>query len=82
MRLAPRDVAMFRFLLEAEDNLAFMTTVDRWACVVCVVFSPHHAAAVRRYLETMREAIPFDVILASRDPDTGALPGGATDSRS
>ena len=66
VRLRPADVAMFRFLLEAEDNLAYMSTVDRWACVLRVVFSPHQAAAVRRYLTSMRELVPFDVIL---DPD-------------
>ena len=59
VRLAPKDVAMFRFLLEAEENLAYMSTVDRWACVLRVTFSPHQETAVRRYLETMREKIPF-----------------------
>lgn len=67
VRLRPCDVAMFRFLLEAEDNLAYMSTVDRWACVLRVVFSPHQAKAVRLYLESMRERIPFEIILI---PDT------------
>lgn len=62
VRLALQDVAMFRFLLEAEDNLAYMSTVDRWSCVLRVTFSPHQEGAVRRYLETMREKIAFTVI--------------------
>lgn len=62
VRLDPRDVAMFRFLLEAEDNLAYMSTVDRWSCVLRVTFSPHQEDAVRRYLETMRERIVFSVV--------------------
>ena len=63
VRLRPCDVAMFRFLLEAEDNLAYISTVDRWACVLRVVFSPHQTMAVKRYLETMRAVIDFDIIL-------------------
>ena len=66
IRLQPSDVAMFRFLLEAEENLAYMSTVDRWACVLRVIFSPHQAKAVRLYLASMRDLIPFTVIL---DPD-------------
>lgn len=66
VRLKPSDVAMFRFLLEAEDNLAYASTVDRWASVVRVVFSPHQAEAVREYLAATRELVPFTVIY---DPD-------------
>lgn len=68
VRLVPRDVAMFRFLLEAEDNLAYMSTVDRWACVLRVTFSPHQERAVRRYLETMREKIVFEIIMEDEHP--------------
>ena len=62
IRLAPKDVAMFRFLLEAEDNLAYMSTVDRWACVLRVTFSPHQEAAVHRYLATIRAKIDFEEV--------------------
>ena len=53
---------MFRFLLEAEDNLAYMSTVDRWACVLRVTFSPHQHAAVRHCLESIRTQICFEEI--------------------
>lgn len=63
VRLAPCDVAMFRFLLEAEDNLAYISTADRWSCVLRVVFSPHQKEAALRCLESMRESISFEIIL-------------------
>ncbi|MDL2209670.1 DUF4911 domain-containing protein [Desulfovibrio sp. OttesenSCG-928-O18] len=66
VRLAPADVAMFRFLLEAEDNLAYMSTVDRWASVLRVTFSPHQAKALHAYLATMRSVISFELVY---DPD-------------
>ncbi len=62
VRLAPHDVAMFRFLLEAEDNLAYMSTVDRWACVARLTCSPHQLDALRRYLASMRETVPFEIL--------------------
>ena len=62
VRIAPPHIAMFRFLLEAEDNLAYMSTVDRWASVLRVTFSPHQREAVNRYLASMRSLIPFTCI--------------------
>ena len=67
VRLAPKDVAMFRFLLEAEENLAYMSTVDRWSCVLRITFSPHQETSVRQYLETMRERILFEEIPVPAD---------------
>lgn len=61
-RVAPKDIAMFRFLLEAEDNLAYASTVDRWASVVRVTFSPHQEKAVREYLAAMRDRIEFAIL--------------------
>lgn len=68
VRLEPAHVAMFRFLLEAEDNLAYISTVDRWACVLKVVFSPHQRAAVAEYLDSMRGLVPFTLVNGPRDP--------------
>jgi len=70
VRLAPRDVAMFRFLLEAEDNLAYSSTVDRWSCALRVTFSPHQEQAVRKYLETMRDCVPFEILSFCRHDRT------------
>ena len=66
VRLASADVAMFRFLLEAEDNLAYISTVDRWASVLRVTFSPHQADAVRDCLAAIQTRIPFACVY---DPD-------------
>ncbi len=62
LRLAPRDVAMFRFLLEAEDNLGYMTVLDRWRALLKVTYSPHQEKAVRACLATMREMLDLEII--------------------
>ena len=57
VRLAPRDVAMFRFLLEAYDNLAYFTVLDAGETLLSVVCSPHQEDAARRALEGMGEQL-------------------------
>jgi hypothetical protein len=62
LRIAPRDVAMFRFLLEAEDNLGYMSVLDRWRALLKVTYSPHQSRRVRACLRTMREILSFKII--------------------
>ena len=62
LRVASEHVGMFRFVLEAEDNLAYMTVVDRWKAVLRIVYSPHQEKAVREYLETVRALVPFSLV--------------------
>lgn len=62
IRMDSRDVAMFRFLLEAEDNLGYMTVLDRWRALLKVTFSPHQARQMRACLGTMRAMLDFEII--------------------
>lgn len=58
----PSMVHMFRFLLEARDNLGLMTVVDRWRAALMLRFSPHQEREVREALEQMRESVPFVLV--------------------
>lgn len=40
LALAKKDIAFFRFLLESEDNLAYMSVVDRYESVLKLTFAP------------------------------------------
>lgn len=60
--LAPKDMAMFRFLLEAYDNAAMFTVLDPKATLLKVVFSPHDEVWVKQILASMRSKIVFSVI--------------------
>lgn len=55
-------VHIFRFLLEAEDNLGIMTVVDRWGAVLKVRCSPHQRKELLRFLDGMKETVSFDII--------------------
>jgi hypothetical protein len=58
LRLPPRDVAFFKFVMEGHDNLALLTVVDRFASVVRMLFSPGQRSEVDAFLESVRADIP------------------------
>ena len=41
LRLPAEQTALFRFLLEARENVAYFTVLDRREALIKVVFSPH-----------------------------------------
>jgi len=61
IRIAPGDVGLFRFLLEAHDNLALFTVLDSRAGLLKLLFSPHQKRAVRLALEVMSGTVTFSV---------------------
>ena len=67
----PSRVHMFRFLLEAHDNLGIMTVVDRWRAALLLRFSPHQEKEVREFLRAVNESLSFSLALV---PPRGANP--------
>ncbi|MBF0515041.1 MAG: DUF4911 domain-containing protein [Desulfovibrionaceae bacterium] len=62
LRLAPRDVAMLRFLIEAYDNLAYVTIVDRFAAVAKISFAPGAEKAVRRFVADAGQTLRLTIL--------------------
>ncbi len=58
VRLAPRNVALLKFLLEARDNLALPTVVDRFAAVVRLLYAPEAAAEVEAFVTDLAAVCP------------------------
>jgi hypothetical protein len=82
--IAPSQVHMFRFLLEAQDNLGIMTVADRWRAALLLRFSPHQEKAVREFLESARQTLPFSIWRppVGDQPDRASKRGmGANSSR-
>lgn len=72
IRIAPRDVGLFRFLLEAQDNLALFTVLDSRTALLKLLFSPHQTGDVRAALAAMQTLLTFDVEewpFPARQPD-------------
>ena len=55
----PAQVHLFRYFLEAEDNLGLMTVVDRWRSAHMIRFSPDQEQRLLTRLEEMRAAVFF-----------------------
>ncbi|MCK9240507.1 DUF4911 domain-containing protein [Desulfocurvus sp.] len=62
VRLRPQDMALFKFILEGHDNLAYLSVVDRYSAVCRLVHSPGQEREVREWLEAMRTQVDFAVI--------------------
>ncbi len=58
LRLPPKDVAFFKFVMEGHDNLALLTVVDRFASVVRMLFAPDRRRDVDAFLASVRSDIP------------------------
>lgn len=61
LRLAPEHVALFRFLLEACDNCAYFTVLERRTALIKLVFSPQAERAARRALAEISLSLPLSL---------------------
>lgn len=60
-RMNPEHIAMFRFLLEARDNLALFTVLEKRPALLKIIFSPNQEKEVRDALEEIGQSIPLSV---------------------
>ena len=63
IRIAPPDIALFRFLLEAHDNLALFTVVDRARGVLLLRYSPQQEAEVEEFLAGLEAEMAVERVL-------------------
>lgn len=62
VRIAPADIAMFRFLLESHENLAQFTVLERKTALLKVFFSPDQESEALRTLAEMAEVVEFELL--------------------
>lgn len=65
-KLPPENIAMFRFLLEARDNLAQFTVLERKTALLKIFFPAGNYWLAQRFLDEtatelnlMRETLPY-----------------------
>lgn len=61
VRVAPSQVGMFRFLLEAYEHVAYFTVLNRHEALLKIVFSPHRERAARQALQDISWSLPIEV---------------------
>lgn len=59
VRLATEDVARFRFLLEAYDNLAIFSVLERRPALIKVIVAPESMGYLETVFEHMRQTMGF-----------------------
>ncbi|MDR1685283.1 MAG: DUF4911 domain-containing protein [Desulfovibrio sp.] len=56
--IAPSAVGLFRFLLEAHDNLGLMTVLDRRRAALLLRFAPGMEQEMREFIEDVKAMLP------------------------
>ena len=57
IQIAPSDIAIFRFLMEAVDNLALFTIADRFKGILLLRYSPHQEKEFRQFMNGLKQEI-------------------------
>lgn len=61
VRVAPAQVGMFRFLLEAYEHVAYFSVLNRHEALLKIVFSPHREKAARAALAEIGTSMTLEV---------------------
>lgn len=64
MRVAPSDIALFRFLLEGYDNLGVFTVVDKFEGILLLRYSPHLRREMKTFLKAAATEMAIEVLPA------------------
>lgn len=59
LRMRPENLAYFKFILEAHDNLAYLSVVDKHRAVCRLVYSPGQEREVLQWLGSMQGDVEF-----------------------
>lgn len=62
IRLEQSDTRMFRYLLEAYDNLAYSSVADRKACILKLVYSPQQEKEFMAALSEICMSVKFEIL--------------------
>ncbi len=62
LRLRRRDIAYFKFLLEAHDNLGVMTVLDKYEAVLRVSFASGREEEIQDFFKGVSRDIPLQEV--------------------
>lgn len=65
--LPRKDIAVFKFLLESRDNLAYLTVIDKYQAVVQVVFGQGFENEIQEFIQDASTEIPVRILLTKEE---------------
>ena len=68
VQVAIADIAMFRFLLEAMDNLSMFTVADRFKGILMLRYSPHQEREFFEFMDSIKDEIYIKFLPNPSDP--------------
>lgn len=73
IRIPPHEIGMFRFLLEAYENLALATTIDRHMAILKVRFARESRTRLDRAILDIGRTIPIEIVPVTFDSEKGEI---------
>lgn len=62
IRIDPSRIGLFRFLLEAHDNLGIFTVANKFTGLLMLRFSPHQRREMRSFLDAVRTEMDVEEV--------------------
>lgn len=59
LKIPPAQVGMFRFLLEARENLAMFTVLNRDLALLKLMYAPESRSQIIKALEEIKKELPL-----------------------
>ena len=61
VRICPKDIGLFRFLLEAYEHVGYFSVLERHTALLKVVFSPDMEEQARKALEEIDQDVALSM---------------------
>ncbi|MGL1861203.1 MAG: DUF4911 domain-containing protein [Pseudodesulfovibrio sp.] len=63
IRIAPSKIGLFRFLLEAHDNLGLFTVTNKFKGILQLRFSPHQRREMMKFLKGVKTEMDVEKVM-------------------
>lgn len=67
VRIEPSKIALFRFLMEAHDNLGIFTVTDKFKGILLLRYSPQQQHEFDEFLDCIRHEMEMDVVMDAHE---------------
>jgi Domain of unknown function (DUF4911) len=73
LRVAPRDIALLKFVVESYEGVGIVRTVDPTAAVIVVLVAPDFLATARSILASLAELVVWEEVSKPAGSDDGPM---------
>ena len=62
VQIEPSNIGLFRFLLEAHDNLGIFTVTNKYKGILLLRYSPHQAPEIKRFIKQVASEMDITTV--------------------